>query len=187
MGAPKNNNYASEANKGNIFAQKHDKKFILAVLSDIMIGLVTHSTKDIKSKSFSKTPKTPKGKKPAPSKDRGYIEKRYREHVGYATLEEGFLANYLYAGKLSEWANRFNGDSEDDKDVTEAIKVLKNMRETTLVAGTARGTIPPLVGIFLLNTQSGYNEMSGIEDKSPVEGDSEVIEIGFAEVVDEED
>ena len=142
-------------NKGNKYAQKHTKEKVIEILEDIYNGLVNHYTKDIKKISRSDSDDS--------GEDKNTTEEKYTERVGYAALEEGLIAHGLYPSKLSEWANTW----KDDNDVSEAVKAVRELRATSLVANTMKGSIPPSVGIFLMKAQLGLsdgNERNVTED-----------------------
>lgn len=142
-------------NLGNIFAQKHTVEDVLIVLTDVYVGLVTHSVKEIKSSK--------KMDEDNPN-DQSYVEERYTEHTGYSTLEEGFLRNGFPATKLAEWAHTHKNNAE----VSEAIALLRALRASTLITGGANGTIPASIAKFLLTAQLGITDREKEEDKELV-------------------
>lgn len=137
-------------NIGNIFAQKHNKEEVLIVLTDIYVGLVTHATTNIKKNE------------PLSEKEfSGYKEEKYIDRTGYSTIEEGFLKNGLPACKLREWAKTH----KDDIEVSTAVGLIRNMRETVLINGGANGTIPATMAKFLLTAQLGITDREKEDDK----------------------
>lgn len=180
------------AAKNNTYAVKHTKEQILEIVTDLYKGLVAHATKEVK-KAVPKSNTKQAKKKTAPEKtpDLVTIEEKFIERVGYATLEEGLLTHGLYRQKLDHWLERFSGKGsvgdedyiKEDQEVTHAIKEIKHLRETCVIANTGKGSIPTVFGLFLLKSQFGYVEKQHLlkikSDEEIASKDRKIMKIGF--------
>lgn len=138
----------------NKYAEKHPKEFVLDVLADLIKGLSEHQTKEVKEIPVYTKGQKKKQEESEARKKPVKLEEKYLERTGYSTVEEGLLKHGLYRQKLNEWDERF----EDDKEVTDTIKEIRELRETCLIVNTAKGSIPTAFGIFMLKSCHGYVE-----------------------------
>ena len=126
--------------KGNKYAQKHSKEHVVAVLTDVIDGMLRYDPKKTRNTT-----------------DGSQEEYNYTNN-GYSCIERGLHANGTYKQKLTEWEKFW----KDDKDVTELIKKCRIVSNDMIITNTIEGKYNSSVGIFLMKAKLGMVE-KGVE------------------------
>ncbi len=127
------------AEKGNKYAQKHNRDKVLEILNDAINGLTVPITKWVETKSG---------------------EPVEIDTFKYTSLERAMASNQVSRDKPYEWAKTW----KDDEEVSSTIKDLMSLNKTTLMANTLDGSVAVAAGIFLMKAVHGMSDQPQAEE-----------------------